>query len=146
MGGAASRERSQRWRRRHNDLSDTIHRCIGWRNSWEWFELYGYGMHILLGVAFAIRVRPGVGDVTFASWRQSDRGACRGRCVPAVISHRWRRRHNDLRDTIHRCIGWRNSWEWFELYGYGMHILLGVAFAIRVRPEIGRASFRDRVC
>src|SRR5687767_15939719 len=125
----------------YNDLSDTIHRCIGWRNSWEWFELYGYGMHILLGVAFAIRVRPGVGDVTFAN---IGRASCRdrwGECVIAVISNRWRGRHNDLSDTIHRCMGWRNSWEWFELYGYGMHILLGVAFAIRVRPGVGDVTF-----
>src|SRR5687767_15849653 len=84
MGGAASRERSQRWRRRHNDLSDTIHRCIGWRNSWEWFELYGYGMHILLGVGFAIRVRPGVVGGALArggGWKEGVRGGGWGACV-----------------------------------------------------------------
>src|SRR5688572_32968847 len=94
-------------------------------------------MHILLGVAFGIRVRRGVGDVPSRSSCDLNNGASWGECVTAVISHRWRRRHNDLSDTIHRCIGWRNSWEWFELYGYGMHILLGVAFAIRVRPGVG---------
>src|SRR5687767_15711079 len=100
MGGAASRERSQRWRRRHNDLSDTIHRCIGWRNSWEWFELYGYGMHILLGVAFAIRVCPGVGNVTFCSRRRGNNDASWCERITAAISHSMRGRHNDLSDTI----------------------------------------------
>src|SRR5687767_16042059 len=95
----------------YNDLSDTIHRCIGWRNSWEWFELYGYGMHILLGVAFAIRVRPGVGDVTFRSEERRVGRECWGECVPEVNSKRWRCRHNDLSDTINSCIGCRNSRE-----------------------------------